>query len=269
MLEACTKLFPDHQRIAICEDTPELVLKQNNVAYMHSLPWRPGMNEKDVATLAWVVEQVQRMRTDKVIVGETRGKEFANFLTAANSGQEGSMTTIHANSPRESLAKMTNFTLIGSGSNVPIKSVNEDIQRAVDLVIQLHYDKKTGRYLTTQIEEITGPVADNASATISSSTLWRYDISTDTHEHAFGISDSLRDDFINAGLDPTEFTVVNSLGNNGNEPTWREGHEPSVDKFARKIGGGGDEKSRQTRSRKSVFGERNERDRRNPPNRSL
>lgn len=257
MLEACTKLFLEGQRIAVCEDTPELVLKQKNVAYMHSLPWRPGMDEKNVATLSWVVQQVNRMRTDKVIVGETRGKEFADFLTAANSGMEGSMTTIHANNPRECLGKMSNFTLKGSGENVPIKSVNEDINSAVDLIIQLHYDKKSGRYLTTQIEEVTGPVADNASASISSSTLWKYSPENDTHEHLFGISDSLRNDFINAGLDPTEFTIVNSMGAGGNEPAWLEGHDPNESKSSRQIGT--EEVPRS--SRKSAFGGRPDKNR--------
>ena len=88
MLEAMTKFIPNETRIGIAEDSPELVLEQPNVTYLHSTPWSPGMNPNDVATLDWVVSQFMRNRVDRLLVGEVRGKEFGGFLTANNSGIE-------------------------------------------------------------------------------------------------------------------------------------------------------------------------------------
>lgn len=223
ILEACTKLFPDDERIAVCEDTPELVLTQDNVAYQHSFPWRPGMDTNDAATLSWIVQQVNRMRTDRVIVGETRGKEFADFLIAANSGMEGSLTTIHANDPRTCLSKMTNFALRGAGENVPIRSINEDIANTVDLVVQLN--KKAGRYYMTKIEEITNTVSNTQSAEISTQTLWYYDEESEIHRKDMAMTNGLRRKLRNKGIDDTEFVNAAYMGE-GTEPAWLPGFAP-------------------------------------------
>lgn len=222
-LEACTKLFSHDERIGVCEDTPELVLEQNNVAYQHSFPWRPGMDEKDVATLSWVVQQVNRMRTDRVIIGETRGKEFSDFLIAANSGMEGSLTTIHANNPRKCLEKMSLFAMKGAGENVPIKAINQDIANAIDIIVQL--TKKNGRYLTTHIEEISDTVSDNSNATITAQTLWSYDEKQEVHVKGTPMGTHLRDKLTEAGIDNREF-VSQNVNVSGLEPEWLSGRNP-------------------------------------------
>lgn len=194
MLEALSKYVSNDIRIGVAEDVPELILSQSNVSYLNSTPWAPGVSRNDVATLDWVVKQFQRMRTDKLIVGETRGEEFADFLIAANSGMDGSMTTIHANNPRSCLQKMTNFALRGS-PNIPVKAINRDIATAVDIIIQLIYLPKQGKYRISHIEEVTETLGTNEDALISTQTLYKYNIENDTFDKVTNMTDSLKKKF--------------------------------------------------------------------------
>lgn len=199
MLEACTKLMPMTIRIGVAEDTPELHLIQENTTYLHSVPWKPGMNPNDVATLEWVVQQFQRMRTDMLIIGETRGKEFAQFLVAANSGMDGSMTTLHANDPKACLQKMTSFALKGSDRQ-PIRSINQDIATAVDLVIQLII-LPDGRHKVSDIEEVTNTISDNADSAITTHKLYKYDPQKDVFIKKNQPTSALRNKLESRGID--------------------------------------------------------------------
>lgn len=191
MLEAMTKLFPNDYRIAVAEDIPELVLIQPNVTYWEAVPFVPGMDPNEVATLQWVVKQFQRNRNDRVIIGETRGAEFAEFLVAANSGKNGSLTTIHADNPVSCLRKMTNFATQGfNGLNV--RSVNTELASAVDIIVQLHRFPDTGRHRVTQIQEVTQTLSNNESASISTQPLYTYDSVTDTFKKEENMTDGLR-----------------------------------------------------------------------------
>ncbi len=203
-LEALCKLIPLETRIGVAEDTPELDLPHPNATYLHSVPWRPGMDEKDVASLSWVVAQFNRMRTDKLIIGETRGKEFADFLIAANSGMEGSLTTIHANEPTRALDKMTNFALKGS-PGTPIRSINTDIATSVDLVFQLAYFKSDSRYRLTAIQEITATIGNSEAANITTNRLYTYDPETDTWLKEGHPTDALKERFKLHGVDTSGF----------------------------------------------------------------
>lgn len=203
MLEALTKLIPDSSRIGVAEDTPELVLKQPNVSYLHSVPWKPGMDPNNVATLSWVVQQYQRMRTDRIIVGETRGKEFADFLVAANSGMAGSFTTIHAEDPVRCLDKMTNFAIKGS-EGVPIRSINTDIANAIDIIVQLII-LPDGRHKIGAIQEITPTVGNGDDARIATAELWKYDVISDSFVKGIHISDQLRRKFAERGINIERF----------------------------------------------------------------
>lgn len=200
MLEACTKLIPTNVRIGVAEDTPELALDWiPNVSYLHSHPWRPGMDPNDVATLDWVVQQFQRMRVDRLIIGETRGKEFAGFLTAANSGMEGSMTTIHANNPKQCLDKMSNFALRGS-ERQPVRSVNKDIANTIDIIIQLSI-LSDGRHKISAIEEVTTTLGKGEDAGITTKTLYGYDQHKDAFFKTNNIEDKTQRHFKDKGID--------------------------------------------------------------------
>jgi pilus assembly protein CpaF len=203
MLEALTKLIPDSSRIGVAEDTPELVLTQPNVSYLHSVPWKPGMDPNNVATLSWVVQQYQRMRTDRIIVGETRGKEFADFLVAANSGMAGSFTTIHAEDPIRCLDKMTNFAIKGS-EGVPIRSINTDIANAIDIIVQLII-LPDGRHKIGAIQEITPTIGSGDDARIATAELWKYDVLSDSFVKGMHLSDRMRKKFAERGVNYERF----------------------------------------------------------------
>lgn len=206
MLEALTKLIPDSNRIGVAEDTPELVLTQSNVSYLHSVPKRPGMDPNDVATLSWVISQFQRARIDKVIVGETRGAEFADFLIAANSGMSGSLTTIHAESANRCLEKMTNFALKGS-ERQPIRSINTDIAHAIDIIVQLII-LPDGRHKIAAIQEITQTIGHGDDARIATAELYRYDREKDAFFKGIHMSDALRTKFRVRGINFEQFLNV-------------------------------------------------------------
>lgn len=203
MLEACTRLIPDSVRIGVAEDTPELVLSQSNVTYLHSVPWRPGIDSSSVADLSWVVQQFQRMRTDRLIVGETRGKEFAAFLTAANSGMQGSLTTIHANSPVRCLTKMANFALAGSGHQ-SMRVINSDIGNAVNIIVQLAI-LPNGDHKIEAIQEVTPVLSAGEDATLATNNLYTYRPERNQFFRENYPTDNLRKLFVERGI-KTNFT---------------------------------------------------------------
>lgn len=234
MLESLTKLFPNGERIGVAEDIPELELIQPNVAYVHSVPWRPGMDENDVATLSWVVKQFQRMRIDKIVVGETRGPEFADFLVAANSGMEGSLTTIHANDPVRCLDKMTRFASLGSPGQ-PVRLINKSIAESIDVIVQLR-KFSSGIYRVTSIREVTPVVSDNTDAGISTQALYEYVSEQDAFVKRNNMTDSLRSKLDAKGFEPGEFisTPIGALqrGYAGTPPTRPAGSASSGNPFA-------------------------------------
>lgn len=204
MLEALTKYINKDARVGIAEDTPELNLTDHpNKTFLHSVPWQPGMDPNKVATLDWAVQQFQRMRTDLLLVGETRGKEFASFLVAANSGMDGSMTTLHATNSKSMLQKATNFALRGSEKQ-PVKSVNTDIANAINLIVQLGI-LPDGRHKVLEITEVTNVLANDDSSTISIEILYKYDPSNDTFVKEGTMTDDLRRTLLSRGANIQQF----------------------------------------------------------------
>lgn len=170
-LEALTKEWDNNLRIGVAEDTPELVLKQSNVSYLQSSPLIPGHEDTHVS-LDWVVQQLNRMRVDKIIVGETRSKEFFYFLQAANSGCEGSLTTIHAKDPKMCLQKMTQFSVMAMPQ--PMRTANRNISSTIDIIIQLER-LKNGSYKVINISEVSEILGNNESADIVVNKIFEYD----------------------------------------------------------------------------------------------
>lgn len=204
MLEALTKYINKDARVGIAEDTPELNLTDHpNKTFLHSVPWQPGMDPNKVATLDWAVQQFQRMRTDLLLVGETRGKEFASFLVAANSGMDGSMTTLHATNSKSMLQKATNFALRGSEKQ-PVKSVNTDIANAINLIVQLGI-LPDGRHKVLEITEVTNVLANDDNSTISIEILYKYDPSNDTFVKEGTMTDDLRRTLLSRGANIQQF----------------------------------------------------------------
>lgn len=177
LMEAMTKEFSNKERIGVCEDAPELNLSQSNVVYLHSTVWSPGMNENDVATLSWCVQQLNRQRVDRILVGETRGKEFADFIVAANSGNDGSMTTLHANDGKQATRKMAGF--ITKSGNISTRQAYEDISETVNLIIQIGINK-AGRHKLMSISEVTAQPSGSANEGVVLQELFTYEESSDS-----------------------------------------------------------------------------------------
>lgn len=210
ILEALTKFIPHDTRIGVVEDSPELVLIQPNVVYLHSMPWKPGMDKNKEVTLDWCMRQINRQRTDLVIIGETRGSEFKQFITAANSGMEGSMTTLHANSPKLALQKMNQF--IAEAQDLPTRLINTSIASSIDIIIQLS-KSLSGEYKTTTIEEVSEILGKDENATIATTNLSSYDEQTKTWSDKFLINDKIRKKFESKGYDCSTFIKRNQLPN--------------------------------------------------------
>lgn len=204
-LQALTKYFGSEDRIAVGEDIPEIMLEQLNAVYLHTRPWVPGLDQNLVADLSFVVKQFLRMRPDRVIIGETRGKEFADFLVATNSGMAGSLTTLHANDPTSALDKMTRFALQGSEKQ-PIRSINKEIGTAVDLIVQLA--RINGKHRITHIQEVTETVGNSEDAKLSSQSLYEYVQASDSWLKVDHMTDSLRKKLELAGADLKPFLAT-------------------------------------------------------------
>lgn len=198
LLEALTGEFNPDDRIGVAEDSPELLLNSLNTVYMNSTVKAPGMEEKDVASLEWVVQQLNRMRIDSIIIGETRGKEFFDFIIAASAGKPGSLTTIHADDGQSALRKMTTF--MSMATTLPPRTINEMISDAVDIIVQLGTDKKTKGHRIISIDEVTNSISSGPSPTIALNPLFVYDQETRKWRKHFA-TDALKKKLENAGYD--------------------------------------------------------------------
>lgn len=204
MMEALSKYISPEARVGIAEDSAELILPvQENKTFLQSVPWQPGLDPNRVATLDWCVQQFQRMRVDLILVGETRGKEFGSFLIAANSGMDGSMTTLHADDARKALDKMTSFALIGSDKR-PVRSVNNDIANSVDIIVQLNI-QQDGSHKVSEITEVTNTLGKDENATISTEVLYKYDQVEGDFVKEGSLTDNLRKKLENRGANIDAF----------------------------------------------------------------
>lgn len=187
LLQAMSHYFDSNDRIIVVEDTPELRLPIADVVYLNATVVKPGQDSAKTITIEWLVRQAQRMRMDRVIVGEVRGPEMYEFLLAANSGADGSATTVHADSPRRALDKMLALAAKGSG-NTQEMTIRREIGATIDIIVQASL--VDGRHVVTAIEEISSTLT--AQGLFSTQTLFRYDKSRDMHVIENAPSDDLR-----------------------------------------------------------------------------
>jgi pilus assembly protein CpaF len=152
LLNVLSSCIPNNERIVTIEDAAELKLEQEHVVSLETRsPNTEGLGE---VTIRDLVKNSLRMRPDRIIVGEVRGKEAFDMLQAMNTGHDGSLTTIHANSPVDALNRLETLVLM-AGMEIPIKAIREYIDNAIDLVV--HIDRLSdGRRKITSISEITG-----------------------------------------------------------------------------------------------------------------
>jgi pilus assembly protein CpaF len=152
LLNILSGFIPVHERVVTIEDAAELQLQQPHVVRLESRP--PNIEGKGEISPRALVKNALRMRPDRIIIGEVRGGEAVDMLQAMNTGHEGSMSTIHANSARDALSRMEN--MIGlSGINLPHKTSRQQIASAITVIIQANR-LSDGRRKITSIQEITG-----------------------------------------------------------------------------------------------------------------
>ena len=148
-LNVCSGFIPKTERIITIEDSAELQLQQPHVVRLETRP--PNIEGRGAITQRELVINSLRMRPDRIVVGEVRGGEAVDMLAAMNTGHDGSMTTIHANTPRDALGRIENMFAM-AGWNMPIKNVRAQIASALHIVVQLRRMEDGKRRITSIVE---------------------------------------------------------------------------------------------------------------------
>jgi pilus assembly protein CpaF len=155
-LNVVSSFVPEDERIVTIEDAAELQLHQDHVVRMETRP--PNVEGRGEITTRDLVRNALRMRPDRIIVGEVRGGEALDMLQAMNTGHDGSLTTLHANSPRDALARLETMVLM-AGIDLPTRAIREQAASALDLIV--HQARlKDGTRRITHITEVTGMESD-------------------------------------------------------------------------------------------------------------
>jgi pilus assembly protein CpaF len=156
LLNILTASVPDKDRIVTIEDSAELILQQEHVVRLETRP--PNIEGRGTVTQRDLVRNALRMRPDRIVVGEVRGGEALDMLQAMNTGHDGSISTIHANSPRDAVARLETMVLM-AGFDIPSKAIREQMSSAVDVIIQMAR-MSDGTRKVVKVTEVTGMEGD-------------------------------------------------------------------------------------------------------------
>jgi pilus assembly protein CpaF len=157
LLNVLSGYIPDFERVVTIEDAAELQLRQQNIVRLETRP--PNIEGKGAVRQRQLVINSLRMRPDRIVVGEVRGEEAFDMLQAMNTGHEGSLTTVHANSPRDAMARIENMVSMAN-LNIPERAVRHQIASAVHAVVQIARLSDGTRKVIT-ISEVTGMADDS------------------------------------------------------------------------------------------------------------
>ena len=166
LLNVMSNYIPDKERIITVEDAAELQLYQPNLISLEARP--PNQEGTGAVTIRDLVKNCLRMRPDRIVVGECRGGEALDMLQAMNTGHDGSLTTVHANSPRDCLSRLEVLVLM-SGMELPVRAIREQIASAVNMIVQ-QTRFSCGSRRVTSITEVTGVEGE----TIQTSEIFRF-----------------------------------------------------------------------------------------------
>lgn len=198
LLNTLSSFIPNTDRIITIEDAAEIQLQQEHVVRLETRP--PNIEGKGAITATDLVKNALRMRPERIIIGECRGPETLDMLQAMNTGHEGSMTTLHANTPRDAIARMETMIMM-AGFELPIKAMRQQIASAVDLIIQASR-LQGGKRRVTHITEVVGMEQD----TVVMQDVYRY-IQDGIDEGA-----SARGRFVATGIRPNFMPRLESVG---------------------------------------------------------
>ena len=156
LLNTLSNFIPSHERIVTIEDAAELQLQQEHAVRLETRP--PNIEGKGQISATDLVRNALRMRPERIIIGECRGGETLDMLQAMNTGHDGSLTTMHANSPRDAISRLETMIMM-SGFEMPIKAMRQQISSAVHLIVQTNR-LQGGPRRVTHVTEIVGMEED-------------------------------------------------------------------------------------------------------------
>jgi pilus assembly protein CpaF len=176
LLNALSQAVSDAERIVTIEDAAELALKQQHVLRLEGRP--KNIEGQGEITIRDLVRNALRMRPDRIIVGEVRGAEALDMLQAMNTGHDGSLTTVHANAPRDALARIETMVLM-AGYDLPLRAIRQQVASALDLIIHLERLEDGSRRVTaiTEVQRMESDV-------ITMQEIFAFKIESVTREHA-------------------------------------------------------------------------------------
>jgi pilus assembly protein CpaF len=210
MLNVLSAYVPHDERIVTIEDAAELQLRQEHVVRLESRPL--NSEGKGLISTRDLVRNALRMRPDRIVVGEVRDAAALDMLQAMNTGHDGSLTTLHANAPRDAISRMETMVLMG-GMDLPVRAIRDQIASAVDMIIQISR-LKDGSRKVTHVSEVVGMEADVVS--MQDLFLFDFKAGTDSAGHfrgslrATGLRPRFAEDMSVYGvtLDPGLFAVA-------------------------------------------------------------
>ncbi|WP_246210109.1 CpaF family protein [Nocardioides piscis] len=212
-LNVLSSFIPHDERIVTIEDAAELRLHQDHVLRLESRP--PNIEGKGAVTIRDLVKNSLRMRPDRIVVGEIRDAAALDMLQAMNTGHDGSISTLHANTPRDALARLETMVLM-AGMDLPVRAIREQVASAVDLIIQ-QTRLKDGTRRITAITEIVGMEGD----IVTTQDVFMFDYHAGTDENGKFLGDlksmGLRPRFLDrlsdhgVKVDPTIFATSGGL----------------------------------------------------------
>ncbi len=198
LLNTLSSFIPNTDRIVTIEDAAELQLQQEHVVRLETRP--PNIEGKGEVCATDLVRNALRMRPERIIIGECRGAEALDMLQAMNTGHEGSMTTLHANTPRDALSRLETMIMM-AGFELPLKAMRAQMASAIDLVVQVSRLQGGSRKVTC-ITEIVGMEQD----TVIMQDVYRFDKDgVDENGRAYG-------KFVATGIRPVFMSRLESMG---------------------------------------------------------
>jgi len=180
LLNVLSSFIPEGERIVTIEDAVELQLQQEHVVRLESRP--PNVEGRGEIAIRDLVRNSLRMRPDRIVVGEVRGGESLDMLQAMNTGHDGSLSTVHANSPRDAIARLETLVLM-AGMDLPLRAIREQIASAVDVVVQLTR-LRDGTRRVTAVTEVQG--MEGQTVTLQDAFLFDYSAGVDANGRFLG-----------------------------------------------------------------------------------
>ncbi|AMM33641.1 CpaF pilus assembly protein, ATPase CpaF [Sinomonas atrocyanea] len=180
LLNVLSSFIPDDERIVTIEDAVELQIQQEHVVRLESRP--QNTEGKGEITIRDLVRNSLRMRPDRIVVGEVRGGESLDMLQAMNTGHDGSLSTVHSNSPRDAIARLETLVLM-AGMDLPLRAIREQIASAVNLIVQISRLRDGTRRIThvTEVQGMEGEIV-----TLQDAFVFDYGAGVDAHGRFLG-----------------------------------------------------------------------------------